>query len=97
MLPWAGREELKSRLILTMSTVNVERVGPAMSPEKKLTTTTFTGRNGILCRYFYFAMSLLLAAIVVAGFKRTVNATCSIPRYRGPLFSGFMPRLSPRG
>jgi hypothetical protein len=35
MLPWAGGEELKSRLILTMSTVNVERVGPVMSPEKK--------------------------------------------------------------
>ncbi len=57
----------------SMSTVNVERVGPLMSPEKKLGATAFTGRNGILCRYFYFAMSLLLAAIVVDGFKRTVN------------------------
>jgi hypothetical protein len=56
-----------------MSTVNVERVVPALGPEKKLSTTTLTGRNGLLCRYFYFAMSLLLAAIVVAGFKRTVN------------------------
>jgi hypothetical protein len=56
-----------------MATINVEPIGPVMSPEKKLGTTTFTGRNGILCRYFYFAMSLLLAAIVVAGFKRTVN------------------------
>jgi hypothetical protein len=42
-------------------------------PEKKLSPTTFAGRNGIVCRYFYFAMSLLLAAIVVSGFKRTVN------------------------
>ena len=43
----------------------------------------FTGRNGILCRYFYFAMSLVLAAIVVAGFKRTVNQNLfhpAIPR-----------------
>jgi hypothetical protein len=56
-----------------MSTVNVEHVGSAVSPGKKLGTTTFTGRNGILCRYFYFAMSLLLAVIVVSGFKRTVN------------------------
>ena len=56
-----------------MSTIDVERVGPALSPDKKQGTTTFTGRNGFLCRYFYFAMSLLLAAIVVAGFKRTVN------------------------
>jgi hypothetical protein len=56
-----------------MSTVNVERVVAAISPKRKLGATTFTGRNGILCRYFYFAMSLLLAAIVVSGFKRTVN------------------------
>jgi hypothetical protein len=53
----------------SMSTVNVERVGPAISPAKKLGTTSLTGRNGILCRYFYFAMSLLLAAIVVAGLQ----------------------------
>jgi FtsH-binding integral membrane protein len=30
-------------------------------------------RNGFLKRYFYFSMSLVLAAIVVAGFRRTVN------------------------
>ena len=83
MLPWAEQEELKSRLILTMSTVNVERVGAVVSPEKKLSTTSLTGRNGILCRYFYFGMSLLLAALVVSGFKRTVNANLfhpAIPR-----------------
>ncbi len=57
----------------SMSTVNAERVGPALGPEKKLSTTILTGRNGILNRYFYFAMSLLAAAIVVAGFRRTVN------------------------
>jgi hypothetical protein len=67
----------------SMSTVNVERVGTVMSPGKKLGTTAFTGRNGILCRYFYFAMSLLLAAIVFTGFKRTVNENLfhpAIPR-----------------
>ena len=32
-----------------------------------------TGRNGLVDRYFYFAMSLLLAAIVVLGFSRTVD------------------------
>jgi hypothetical protein len=83
MLPWVGREELKSRLILTMATVNVERVGAVMNPGKKLGTTSLTGRNGIVCRYFYFAMSLLLAAIVVTGFKRTVNENLfhpAIPR-----------------
>jgi hypothetical protein len=56
-----------------MSTVNVEPVRAVLIPEKKLSPTTFAGRNGIVCRYFYFAMSLLLAAIVVSGFKRTVN------------------------
>ena len=30
-------------------------------------------RNGFLKRYFYFVMSLVLAAIVVTGFQRTVN------------------------
>ena len=33
----------------------------------------FAGRNGLLDRYFYFAMSLLIAAIVVWGFSRSVN------------------------
>jgi hypothetical protein len=32
-----------------------------------------TGRNGLVDRYFYFAMSLQLAAIVVIGFSRTVD------------------------
>ncbi len=31
------------------------------------------GRNGLVDRYFYFAMSVLLAAIVVWGFSRTVD------------------------
>ena len=34
----------------------------------------FTGRNSFLDRYFYFAMSLLSAAAVVAGFSQTVDA-----------------------
>jgi hypothetical protein len=32
-----------------------------------------TGRDGLVDRYFYFAMSLLLAAIVVWGFSRSVD------------------------
>jgi hypothetical protein len=31
------------------------------------------GRGGLLDRYFYFAMSLLVAAIVVCGFSRSIN------------------------
>jgi hypothetical protein len=68
-----------------MSTVNAERVGSAIGPEKKLSMATVTGRNGILSRYFYFAMSLLVAAIVVVGFKRTVNDNL------------FHPAVPPRG
>jgi hypothetical protein len=69
--PWAGQTEWKSRPKLSMSIVQAERVATAISPKKN--TAAVTGRNGILNRYFYFAMSLLVAAIVVAGFKRTVN------------------------
>ena len=97
MLPRAGQEELKSPLIPTMSTVNVERVRPAISPEKKLGTTILAGRNGLVNRYFYFAMSLLLAAIVVEGSSVPSTTTCFILRCRGPSFSRFMTRLSPRG
>jgi hypothetical protein len=32
-----------------------------------------TGRNGLIDKYFYFAMSLLIAGLVVAGFSRTVD------------------------
>ena len=42
-----------------------------------------TGRNGLVDRYFYFAMSLLFAAIVVIGFGQTVNRNlfhAAIPR-----------------
>ena len=39
----------------------------------------FAGRNGMLDRYFYFAMSLLVAAIVVWGFSRTVGAALFHP------------------
>jgi hypothetical protein len=81
-----------------MSTVNAERLGAAVVPEKKLGTTTVTGRNGIVHRYFYFAMSLLLAAIVVIGFKRTVNENLfhpAVPRpfilwIHGEAFAGWV-------
>jgi len=33
----------------------------------------FTGRNSLLDRYFYFAMSLVSAAAVVTGFSQTVD------------------------
>ena len=81
-----------------MSTVNAERVGAAVVPEKRMSTTAVTGRNGLVCRYFYFGMSLVLAGIVVAGFKRTVNDNLfhpAIPRpfilwIHGAAFAGWV-------
>jgi FtsH-binding integral membrane protein len=81
-----------------MSTVNVERVGLAIGSEKKSSPLAVGGRNGIVCRYFYFAMSLVLAAIVVSGFKRTVNTNLfhpAVPRpfilwIHGAAFAGWV-------
>ena len=67
-----------------MSTTNAERLGAAVVPEKRIGPLTLAGRNGIVHRYFYFAMSLLLAAIVVIGFKRTVNDNLFHPAVRRP-------------
>jgi hypothetical protein len=69
----SGRAEGKARAYPFMPTVNAERVEVAVGGKKLSTTLTVTGRNGIVQRYFYFAMSLLLAAIVVSGFKRTTG------------------------
>jgi len=57
-----------------------------------------TGRNGLLDKYFYFLMSLLVAAIVIAGFSRTVNVNLfhpALPRpfllwIHGAAFSGWV-------
>lgn len=57
-----------------------------------------TKSNGFLEEYFYLAMSLLFAAIVIAGFSRTVNQNlfhAAIPRplllwVHGAAFSGWI-------
>jgi len=57
-----------------------------------------TNRNGLLEEYFYLAMSLLFATIVVTGFSRTVNQNLfhpAIPRpfllwVHGAAFSGWV-------
>ena len=59
---------------------------------------TLTGRGGLLDQYFYFAMSLLVAAIVVWGFSHTVNQNlfhAAVPRpfllwAHGAAFSGWV-------
>ena len=60
--------------------------------------SAFAGRNGLLDRYFYFGMSLVFAAIVVAGFSRTVDQNlfhAALPRplllwIHGAAFSGWV-------
>jgi len=56
----------------------------ATGPEKRTRPLTVTGRNGLVHRYFYFSMSLLLAAIVVEGFKRTVDHNLFHPAVSRP-------------
>jgi hypothetical protein len=54
-------------------------------------TAVFTGRNSLLDRHFYFAMSLLAAAAVVWGFSHTVDQSLlhpSVPRPRVLWFHG---------
>jgi hypothetical protein len=61
-------------------------------------SSPFTGRNGLLDRYFYFAMSLFVAAIVVWGFSHSVNANlfqAAVPRplllwIHAAVFSGWV-------
>lgn len=67
-----------------MSTVNVEQVGAVGVPQKLTSSTAWTGRNGIVSRYFYFAMSLLVAGIVVTGFRRTINDNLFHPAVARP-------------
>ena len=58
----------------------------------------FTGRNGLVDKYFYFAMGLLAAAIVIWGFSHTVNDNlfhATVPRplilwFHGGVFSAWI-------
>jgi hypothetical protein len=58
----------------------------------------FTGRNSLLDRYFYFAMSLLTAAAVVWGFSHTIDQSLfhpAVPRprilwFHGAVFSAWI-------
>ena len=49
-----------------------ERVGFRVKAERSGLASIF-GRSGLLDKYFYFLMSLLIAGVVVYGFSHTVN------------------------
>jgi hypothetical protein len=65
--------------------VKAERIGSAAVSRK----TTASAPKMFLQRYFYFVMSLLLAAIVVSGFQRTVNVNLFHPAIPRPLILWF--------
>lgn len=46
--------------------------------------SAFTGRRGLLDRYFYFCMSLAFAVLVVWGFSHTINDVLFHPAVRRP-------------
>ena len=48
-----------------------------------------TGPKALIDKYFYFAMSLLIAGIVVSGFRLTVNANLLHPSIPRPLILWF--------
>ncbi|MGP8269429.1 MAG: hypothetical protein ACLQLH_05130 [Terracidiphilus sp.] len=48
-----------------------------------------TARNGLLDKYFYFSMSLLIAAIVVWGFSHTIDANLFHPAVPRPVLLWF--------
>ena len=43
------------------------------------------GRNGLIDKYFYFGMSLVIAAVVIYGFSQTVNQNLFHPAIPRPL------------
>ena len=51
--------------------------------------SALTGPKGLVNKYFYFAMSLLIAAIVVSGFSRTINDNLLHPSIPRPLILWF--------
>ena len=56
---------------------SVTRIAPHPS-------AVFVGRNSLLDRYFYFAMSLVAAAVVLAGFGPTLNEKLIHPAIAPP-------------
>ena len=59
--------------------------------------TPVFGRNGLVDKYFYFSMSLLIAAIVAWGFSYTVSANLFHPAIPRPVILYFMPPPFPVG
>jgi hypothetical protein len=76
--------------------VRAQRVVPISGIRKK--SGAMTPLQAFVNRYFYFAMSLLIGAIVVSGFSRTINDNllhASIPRplilwFHAAAFSGWV-------
>jgi hypothetical protein len=68
-------------------TLVTERVRPISGSRKG--AGTLTPLSGLVNRYFYFAMSLLVAAIVVFGFSHTIDANLFHPSVPRPVILWF--------
>src|SRR5450631_1125187 len=66
---------------------NPRRVIPITAHRKE--TSTMSPLQGLVNKYFYFAMSLLIAIIVAMGFSRTVNGNLLHPPIPRPLILWF--------
>ena len=64
---------------------------------KQRNATKASELSRFLNKYFYFCMSLLIAAVVMYGFSHTVNENLLHATPPRPLISGFMVRCSPPG
>ena len=81
------------QVVEVMAMASLSQSAPVPAAHKLVTK-----RNGFLEEYFYLAMSLLFAAIVITGFSRTVNQNlfhAAIPRpfllwVHGAAFSGWV-------
>ena len=69
------------------TTVNARRVVPISSARKE--AHTMNPFKAFVNKYFYFSMSLLIAAIVVSGFRLTVDANLLHPSIPRPLILWF--------
>src|SRR5262249_13241185 len=85
--------QITNQVVEVMAMASLSQSVPAPAARKLVTRN-----NGLLEQYFYLAMSLLFAAIVVTGFSRTVNQNLfhpAIPRpfllwVHGAAFSGWI-------
>ena len=83
-IPWQHRSRLQP--IVSTTIPNQIALEPlAVKAAKTIKTAKIIGRGGFLDKYFYFSMSLLIAAVVIYGFSHTVSQNLIHPHEPRPL------------